>query len=396
MATDDLKVFSEACERFRQPLAIRGSTAYMLSREQNLESIVQAVPPLADLDLIVRDNDPAQSMHRVGEVLGHYRAYVPSSRFIHVDVFYEKLPVRRDSPLGNVVIRNMPEISITQEDGWKATFKNSNENLKVEVTLRARETLFRDLLYLLRLSQRHKGLDDAIAQVTELLIRENPGELGLVTQAKDRGRELRRIDKALVKRVLFRESEKPKTESVPLTMHFARRSPHWLNRFMTHLNDLSQKIIRSENDWGEKVAIVYLVDGRVVKFQEALPLSDEEERVRWSKLLPAEERMEKELDPEKMQQKLTPSLMVPLPSPDDPGCCIYRDFSKGIGELAFRDPGGNPLLDIAMMEGREKYYPVHAQAASGLGVTSFRVDPGYMGILNDDSMATVSVVGVRE
>ena len=393
MATDDLKVFSESCERFRQPLAIRGSTAYMLSQEQNPESIVQAVPPLADLDLIVRDNDPAQSMHRVGEVLGHYHAYVPSSRFIHVDVFYENLPVRRDSPLGNVKIRNMPEISITLEDGWKPTRKNPNEDLEVDVTLRARATLFRDLLYLLRLSQRHKGLDSAIEQVAKLLIRENPDELGLATAAKNRGRELRRIDKALVKRVLLRERGVPETEGAPLTKHLA---PRWLNRFVTHLNDLSQKIIRSEKDWGEKPVIVYLVDGRVIKFQEVLPLSDEEACVRWSKLLPAEERKEKEIEQEKMREKLTPSLMVPLPSPNDPGCCRYRDFSKGIGELAFRDPDGGPLLDLALMEGREKYYPVHAQAASGLGAKSLRIDPGFMGILNNDSLATVSVVGVRE
>lgn len=47
-------------------------------------SIVESVPPLGDLDLVVRDKQPANAMRKVGDLLERYRTYVPASRFIHV------------------------------------------------------------------------------------------------------------------------------------------------------------------------------------------------------------------------------------------------------------------------------------------------------------------------
>ena len=97
MPDDDLTVFAKACQEFQQEISIRGSTAYHLTENENTQeggtSIVKSVPPLGDLDLIVRDENPAEAMRKVGNVLERYRTYVPGSRFIHVDVFYEGLPV---------------------------------------------------------------------------------------------------------------------------------------------------------------------------------------------------------------------------------------------------------------------------------------------------------------
>ncbi|MCY4408165.1 MAG: hypothetical protein OXC15_17490 [Rhodospirillaceae bacterium] len=389
MAVDDLAVFVEACRENNQRVCIRGSTASVLSRNADPDlivkgSIVESVPPLGDLDLIVRDKHPADAMRKVGDVLERYRTYVPASRFIHVDVFYEHLPVRADSPLGNVVLKNMPEVTIgvdeRLDDGWAPMASPRDAHVQAEVTLRVSATLFRDFLFLQRLSQQHEELTEATREVAALLSSREPRTLGLATRHEGGVRELARIDKALVKHVLLREPEK-----TPMTMT-DYLPPHWLSRFASHLNELSRTIILLEERWQRTRTVAYTLDGRVLKFTEATYLEGEERRVLEEKLAP---------DTESIGRRLTPSLRVVLPNPDDPECCDYRDFSKGISELVFRDPDGDPLLDVVLMEGREKYYAVHAQAGKGFGALSLRTDPGFMGMLNHGSLATVHLMGVR-
>ena len=384
MADDDLTVFREACREFRQPISIRGSTAHVLSRNSDSESIVDSVPPLGDLDLVVRDEQPAEAMRRVGDVLEHYRTYVPASRFIHVDVFYEHLPVRGDSPLGNVVIDGLPEVAIDvderQDDDWTATRSPRDQRVQAEVIPRARATLFRDFMYLLRLSQRHEELEKATGEVAALLSSQRPRTIGRATRDEGGARELARIDKALVKHVLLRHTEGEKRRMV------AYLPTEWLYRFASHLNELSKRIILSEEHWVQTPAIAYVVDGRVRQFTELTGLDNEEK-----------ELLEKKLgsEAELIVQRLTPSLKVALPKPDDPVGFEFRDFSKGISELVFTDRGGGSLLDVTLMEGREKYYAVHAQASEGFGVRSLRTDPGFMSMLNHGTLGAVRLMGVR-
>lgn len=386
MADDDLTAFVKVCREFKQPISIRGSTAYVLCRDLNSASIAKSVPPLGDLDLIVRDEQPAIAMRRVGEMLEHYRTYFPASRFIHVDVFFKYLPVREDSPLGNVEIEGLPEVTIgvseRQGDGWTA--KRSSENQQVRTTVapsvRVNAVLFRDFLFLLRLSQRHKELEKAAEEVANLLNSQRPRAVGLATRQEGGARELARIDKALVKHVMLRDLEQ---ETKPMTKYL---SMDWLSRFASHLNRLSRHIILSEESWLRTPAIAYAVNGRVMTFAKKTNLEHEEEKVRDEKLAP---------ETESLRQRLTPSLKVALPNPDDPEYCEYRDFSKGISELVFRDPAGGPLLDFVLMEGREKYYAVHAQASKGFGALSLRTDPGFMGMLNHGSLGVVRLMGLK-
>ena len=384
VAHEDLMVFVEACRKFAQGISIRGSTAYVLSTNTNSNSIVDSVPPLADLDLIVRDKQPTEAMRRVGDVLEYYRTYVPASRFIHIDVFYENLPVRRDSPLGNVVVRGLPEVRI-DSDGqksseWTATRSPRDQQIQAEVESRVRATLFRDFLYLLRLSRRHRQVDEATGEVARLLRNERPNTIGLITRQEGGMRELARIDKALVKHVLL---QYPEQETKPITEYLSRR---WLRQFVSHLNKLSKEIIRSDNHRGQTPYIGYAVDGRVQRFTEVPRLCLEEKEELGQKLAP---------DFQSIKQRLTPSLKVALPNPEDPDCCGYRDFSKGIAELFLGEPCNSSLLDVVLMEGREKYYAVHAQASEGFGARSLRTDPGFMGMLNHGSLSAVRLMGVR-
>ena len=233
MADDDLTVLREACREFRQQIFIRGSTAYVLSRNANSDSIAESVPPLGDLDLLIRDEQPAEAMRRVGDVLERYRTYVPASRFIHIDVFYEHLPVRGDSPLGNVVIDGLPEVAIgldeRQGDGRTATRSSRDQHVQVEIALRVQATLFRDFLYLLLLSQRHEELKKATQEVAALLSNQTPRTIGLATREEGGVRELARIDKALVKHVLLRDTQ---DSTKPMTEYL---SADWLYRFAAHL-----------------------------------------------------------------------------------------------------------------------------------------------------------------
>ena len=384
MADNDLKVFVDACRVFKQPISIRGSTAYVLSRNPDPDSLTESVPPLGDLDLVVRDKKPAESMRRVGDVLERYRTYVPASRFIHVDVFYEHLPVRGDSPIGNVVINGLPEVAIgpdkRQDSDWKPNPSSPDQQVQAKVTLKVQATLFRDFLYLLRLSQRHKELEKATWEVAKLLRSQRPSTIGLVTREEGGVRELARINKALVKHVLLRDTE---DANRPMTEYL---SANWLHRFASHLNDLSKRIILSEEYWKRTRVMAYAVEGRVRQFMEVTDLDEEEKKVLKKKLEPEEESI---------LERLTPSLKVALPNPDNPNCCEYFDFSKGISELVFRDPAGGSLLDMALMEGREKYFAVHAQASAGFGARSLRTDPGFMSMLNHGSLGGVRLMGVR-
>lgn len=390
MADDDLAVFAEACREFDLQISIRGSTAYVLSRNADSDSIVngsivESVAPLGDLDLVVRDEQPAIAMRKVGDLLEHYRTYVPASRFIHADVFYEHLPVRADSPLGNVELKGLPEVVIGVDerlnDGWTPVASPRDARVQAVVALRAPATLFRDFLFLQRLSQRHEELTEATHEVAALLRSQQPRGLGLATRFEGGARELARIDKALVKHVLLREPEK---QPIPMTNYL---SPAWLYQFASHLSALSHSIILSEERWHRLRAIAYTLDGRVTRFTEAADLDGEERKVIEEKLA---------LEMESIGQRLTPPLRVALPDPDDPECCDYRDFSKGISELGFRDPDGDPLQNVVLMESREKYYAAHAQASKGFGALSLRLDPGFMGMLNHRSLAGVRLMGVRD
>ena len=399
MPDDDLTSFVEACRKSDLRISIRGSTAYTLSRKADAGSgliakgsIIGSVPPLADLDLLVRDERPHGAMRKVGTALERYRTLVPAARFIHVDVFFEHLPVRKDSPLGNVVLRNLPEVSIGihEEHGeeWTAVATPRDRHIEADVNLRMiRATLFRDFLFLLRLSQRHPELGPATREVAGLLRREGPRSIGSAVRRYGGARERERIDEALVKHAMLQAAD---VEPIPMTEHL---SGSWLTGISTRLNGISRRILRDESPespwrrpWQQRRTTAYAANGRIMRFAEVADLDTEEQRMFEEKLAP---------ETEQLKQRLTPSLKVALPDPDDPEGRGYTDFSKGISELAFRDPDIGPLMDVALMEGREKYYAVVAQASEGLGVRSLRTDPGFMGMLNHRSLRTVRLAGVQ-
>lgn len=394
MPDDDLTSFVEACRESDLRISIRGSTAYTLSRKADADSgliakgsIIGSVPPLADLDLVVRDERPRSAIRKVGEVLERFRAFVPAARFIHVDVFYEHLPVRKDSPLGNVVLRNLPEVSIGIHEGygekWKAVVSPRDRLVEADVNPRIRVTLFRDFLFLLRLSQRHPELGPATREVAGLLLREDPYEVGLAVRRYGGARELARIDKALAKHAMLQAAD---IEPTPMAEHLSRP---WLTKISTLLNGISWRIVRDESPespWRQRRTTAYAANGRIMRFAEVADLDAEEQRMFEEKLAP---------ETEQLKQRLTPSLKVALPDADDPEGRGYTDFSKGVSELVFRDPAIGPLMDVALMEGREKYYAVVAQASEGLGVRSLRTDPGFMGMLNHRSLRTVRLAGVQ-
>ena len=323
MADNDLTVFVDACRKLRQKVSIRGSTAYVLARSPEFDpeeikgSIVKSVPPLGDPDLIVRDPEPAEAMRRVGDALERYRTYVPASRFIHVDVFFDHMPVRRDSPLGNVKIDGLPEVTIGPEN---EELEVHRKRVQATVTPSVLATLFRDFLFLLRLSQRHEELENATKDVAELLQAQRPERVGLVTAAEGGVRELARIDKALVKHVLLRDRDR---EPRPMTMFLP---VDWLRRFGSYLNGLSISIILLERHWERAQTIAYAVDGRVMEFGEVADLEDEERQVLEAKLAPESKSIME-------RKRLTPSLRVRLRNRDGSECCEYHDFSEGISEL---------------------------------------------------------------
>ena len=74
MAEDDLQEFVNACREFDQQISIRGSTAYVLSSKAGDDLIIEgtivgSVPPLGDLDLLVRDEDTTEAMQKISKVL---------------------------------------------------------------------------------------------------------------------------------------------------------------------------------------------------------------------------------------------------------------------------------------------------------------------------------------
>ena len=345
-------------------------------------SIIQNVPPMGDLDLVVRDERPAEAMRKVSDVLDRYRTYVPASRFIHTDVFYEHLPVRPDSPLGNVVIENLPEVAIghskDQDKGWNPIPSPKDKPIEAKFGPKVPETLFRDFLFLLRLSQRHPPLLETTGEIAAYLRRRDPREIGEATRKQGGRRELERIDKLLVKHVLLRNSE-----PIHITQYL---SASWLYGFSSNLNAISKRIIHAENLWQTRSAVAYAVNGRIIEFEEATNIEVEEKKLLESKLA---------TENESIGQKLIPLLKIALPVPDDPACCDYRDFSKGISELAIRDTRVGPLADVALIEGREKCYPVHAQASDGFDAHSLRTDPGFMSMLINGSLQKIRLIGVK-
>ena len=293
------------------------------------------------------------------------------------------------------MLEGLPEVSIDRDkqtgSDWTVRRTPPAQEVHAKVTGRVQATLFRDFLFLLRLSQRHEELKSATQEVAQLLSSQSTTTIGRATRNEGGVRELARIDKALVKHVLLRA---PRTKNWAITEYLPR---DWLHPFANHLNELSTRIILAEHHWEHVPAIAYAVDGRVQQFTH-VDDADADEQTTIDKKLAADAKWapETELDLEVEGEKimLTPSLKVALPTPDDPECCTYRDFSKGISELVYRPSMISTLWDVALMEGREKYYAVHAQASEGFGAQSLRTDPGFMGMLNHGSLGAVRLMGV--
>ena len=374
MHKTDFDVLSRAADEMGRSIAIRGSTADGYFARDGESTLVECVPPLGDLDVVL--GEPKREVRSDTGIVERLRTELPACRFVHIDVVYEGGAWSGDSVVGNVVLKGLPRVEV-RPDG--ELVETRSDNLDAEMRELVPGTLFRDFLYLLRLSWRYKGLEGAVEKVAGLLLGFDPVELGWATRSFGGGRELMRVDKALVKHVLLVE---PERESI-----VTRLPRGWLLTFAWFLNGISRGVIWWEEQWLESTAVSYSVNGVVRSLKHDKGIDDLE----WETV---QEKMEQEWQVGK--GRLSPLMEVGLPEAPDPGCCEYSDFSRGISELAFRDVDGGDLLDLALLEGRERVHIVHALASSGRGARSLRTDPGFMGILGAGEQRRFRMFGVRK
>ena len=372
MEEAEQKLLVEAAQEMGRSIAIRGSTAAAYVGRDVDHTLVECVPPLGDLDVVL--GAPKGGTRTDTGVVERLRTELPAYRFIHIDVVYADALGAGDSAVGNVALKGLPEVAVGLNGELRET---SGENVAADVREAVPGTLFRDFLYLLRISRRYDALDKPLREVVQLLLRHKPEALGRATRILGGGRELMRVDKALVKHALLEEPKEPMTTYLP------RR---WLLAFAPFLNHISHEVITWEKQWLGSTSVSYSVNGVVKSLRFAAALEDLEWQTVQLKMEPAWE-----LD----KGRLSPVVEVALPEARDPDCCDYRDFSKGIAELAFGDFNGGALLDLALMEGTERVHIVHALAGSGRGAKSLRTDPGFMSILAAGGPRRSRVFGVR-
>ena len=367
-------VLTSAAAETGRSITIHGSTAADYVGQDGKPVLIECIPPLGDLDIKLGDRE-RETTNDVG-IVERLRTELPAYRFIHIDIAYAGAPVATESALGNVILKGLPEVKVTPDGELEET---SGGNIDAKVEQRLPATLFRDFLFLLRLSRRYPALERPLREVAQLLWLQNPLELGRAAQRFDHGRELVRLDKALTQHVLLKEPQSPSmTTYLPLG---------WLLGFRMFLNHISRNVIAWEQQWLRSPAVSYGVNGII---KNLMFYADAEDR--------EFESVRAKADPqwELGGGILTPLVEIDLPKADDPACCEYMDFSHGISELAFGDASRGPLLDLVLMEGRGSVHIVHALSSSGRGVRSLRTDPGFMSILATGWRQRARLFGVNK
>jgi len=330
-SASEIRALANVAAQKKITFSLRGSVAEIVvnahSSGSTVESLLGILPPFCDLDFLV-------DTHGNGRVLeGELAAELPASRFLRIDVLTpDELERYRNS---NLIIENLPRIVFGDAKFGENDFGlqwESNGEVKLvheasvgiptvkrgEGELRVADAL-NDIAHVAR---RHPDLlnSDPLQELRDALMK-RPEE----AVAQTRGHRERKLLFTLVKLLLFRAAHEQDTFS------------NWLDDKVwdileRHKNRRFSEVLGLLRERPQDVVVA-----AVPRRKGSVWLSDVE-HIRRARIAPVRIK----LSSEKVVSTFLWGRMSPVriitDEPERPGCCRYRDFSRGVTEVGWAGP----------------------------------------------------------
>ncbi len=392
---------------------IRGSLAERLTKFHEEKSpgqeasLYDCVAPFSDIDLIVKDRfEAAQLSTRIKEV-------VPGARFFHWEIHTEET-LARYRGLSSVVLTGQPEILFRKKQGSPATENLGNATSTVEYCPTSGELRITHLprptvqvkLHLDRAINLRQTLIDLL-----YMARRFPGMLeearDLVAHIHERASAMRSLGQREARRLLFPllkflfyNSERKRMGSWIDLNHLLggevlqglknmNKDPLWtrlidlccLGEWRDPIVAVISPKLGAHGAWERRIQDVFLATVYHPSVRGASRLLEKSGAAGFVGLS-------------------SPLVLVPTGRPPSPGCCLFRDFARGITEVGWVPPEGysdEPPTSMAAVF-IEDEDPLAVQTRSSIGpISSFRVDYNLLSILNTSPRPLgVAVISQRD
>jgi hypothetical protein len=363
----ELDVLAEIADTEKFSFVLRGSAAQLLvdayvSDEKDI-GLFQSMPPLTDVDLLVDSKSQALAL---SIALGRE---IPISRFFRIDV-------RTKAELehyqhAQVVVTGQPQIRFggERQTAHEVLLELVQERLSVDVgsdvtlkpSVRRRDGIFEpvdSLINLLWLSRRCPG-DDACADLSSEVTRFSPRRIG----GHMRHSKLVTLLISLAKLLLSITTEK-------------QQQAAWFETdFLGRVAD------EAEHPMLRRVVQLLRERPRAVK----VVLVPRREGTRWKSQVETIEPLEQDwkvVDVEnetafRFHQRLPPA-RITTDDPERPGCCRYRDFSRGVAEIAWTAPEAPQSERLTVVTADREFFFAPSVTSTHRGQHAVKVDYGFL------------------
>jgi hypothetical protein len=415
----ELSILAQIASELGVTIKLRGSVVQQLlaaaARKDETPTLFAHVPAFADIDLVT---NTAADAERVADAS---RLEVADSGFFHWEI-RTPADLERYRGLANIELSGQPEIELAgpksrslpqsaslgsivlgirfySDDGGFQYSDDSKgwEASQVQIA-RVRAELeppyvFADILYVLA---RHESLrySDAFATLLKFLI--NRGGRAVAEDLSADPQALRRTTFALLKFLIHHLDHQLATGTGPegiqsiLDAKFCAELAKALSpaTALRNLMDVAQRPPRRRTLIA--TVVPQPIKGsrgrrwtRQVQFVQVMP---EELPRQAPEALRVTLREEVEGEPEYLRVHGPPAKLVTA-EPPDPGCCGYRDFDRGVAEVAWVEPHGNPpsnrrfgLISDATRTTDGTTFLAHGLLSGG-AIPSMRLDYGFLCVM---------------
>ena len=382
-----VRTLARIADEQRIGFLLRGSVAQNLFEayyhDEPIDSLFAVITPFSDLDFVVENRGAATALSTA------LAAALPSTGFFRVDIrTLDDLERYRDS---NLIIEGQPSIlfgrigrkvEATLHVEWKGEgiaiireepARSVTVSAPPEVDLDTVPDLLNDVAYVVR---RHPHLmDDAtLREIVSGLEAFDPRLLVSSITGHHERRLVFTLVKLLLARVAGAAPEFTKWLDAGFLQEFGQRHPNRVIgdtlSLLEHVPEQGVVAVsvprpRSRGEWRNRMDRV-----------DALPLE-----VGWQARLQENEiRRQEEEEPAVLQiaSRLAPITVV-TDEPDRPGCCLYRDFSRGTLDVGWAGPHGPDLGRFTLLKAdEEEFFFAPSYMSTHRGQHSTRIDYGLV------------------
>jgi hypothetical protein len=434
----EIGVLAEIAREHKADFRLHGSVARALlqavEQQSSVPSIFDLVPPLSDIDIVVDADVDVSRFERPSpaEIRAEILRQLPVGRFFHWEVRGQN-ELASYRKYAHVRVENQPYVlflgsETPRAEPWarRAVVSiNADGHIEIDLSLSASTTRIKWLHEASRLgdSDINGALRDILflarAFPSEVVMQEPPRRLqqrlseaggkGVARALRGAPAEWQRTLFALLKYLLARSAAA--SDAQPPDLRSFLGEPFWDDLQLELQDPVARKLVSMmllpkvppfkavilpkplKKRWVRRICHVQESDSEKDGANKRSFLE------KWGKLLKIEKADLEILEAQGQTSGmfLSPVARIGVDDPPDPSCCIYRDFSRGIAEIAWVESFPptcpiRPLNALVVMPDLQDLYFAHSYLTAGRA-SSLRLDYGFLSILGSRRRA-LEVLGL--